>query len=152
MASCDKNRRLTSFPGLKFLTLCQPVSTTHHFSILNFLDKPNRNENLKKAFHTYIGHLSWSISLQCTPAIITLIGFAVSGGFLDFGGRRGDNFQPTGVGPLCELQPKDGADKADESPTFDAYFSTLTSAHLHNFFIIRVFVSERESNEFLEED
>ena len=69
--------------------------------------------------------------MQSTSAIVTLKGFAFvsGGGFLDFGGRRGDNFQPTGVGPLCELQPKDGADKADESPTFDAYFTTLTSAH-----------------------
>ena len=90
----------------------------------------------------YIGRHSMLISLH--PAIIAIKCFAVSGGCLDFGGPRGDNFQLTGVGPLCELQPKDGADKADESPTFDAFDASAhsrTSAHLHNFHTIRGFTS-----------
>ena len=73
--------------------------------------------------------------MQSTPAIIAIKCFAVSGGCLDFGGPRGDNFQPTGVGPLCELQPKDGADKADESPMFDAHLRKLLEI---NFNVVRL--------------
>ena len=43
-------------------------------------------------------------------------------------GSRGGDFQPTGIGPLCELVSKDGADKADESATFDDYYNTLQLA------------------------
>ena len=30
--------------------------------------------------------------------------------------------RPTGIGPLCELVPKSGADKAAESSTFEVRF------------------------------
>ena len=43
-------------------------------------------------------------------------------------GSQGGDFQPTGIGPLCELVSKDGADKADESTTFNDYFDTLQLA------------------------
>ena len=36
--------------------------------------------------------------------------------------------QPTGVGPLCEYVSVDGADKAEQSFTFDEYKNTLQVA------------------------
>ena len=41
---------------------------------------------------------------------------------------RGGDFRPTGIGPLCELVSKDGADKAAESATFEDYYNTLQLA------------------------
>ena len=43
-------------------------------------------------------------------------------------GMGGGDYVPTGVGPLCELVSRDGADKADESTTFQDYFKTLQVA------------------------